>query len=305
MPMTPLKMIYVDVRHQILLFSFGVLLVIGNSFFAKTFMIPDLAVMLMNMGSVFIGISFTEFGQFMKNKKMRNELEEITKVLSAQVIEFRELKEKILKEKEEEVKELTTQVMQLKKALKEHQKDNQKIITGILRPGLTSEEKHIKDLKTKWHGYYLTKDNKKLGTWIHQKNDFTYSIESGKLVTKTTIVPPRNSDIKKPLIYNVQGYQAHQNAPFVMQILPTGSRKEYGNIAVFPNTFSFSDRMYGFSILQTWYGDFLQGPYILSREPLHGITEQGEVSCEKAQVELLKTWQEGYGEKIGFMMSFD
>jgi hypothetical protein len=130
-----------------------------------------------------------------------------------------------------------------------------------LNSNLNSAENEIEPFRKVWHHYLVTKIEGK-AVWRYRILDFSKTIVPGKLIATLTVPGPDG----RPHTYMVEAFIAAPRILFVQKVV---AGTEAPVIHVYPfGTEHFRTVIAGTAFLQSWEGDRLGVPVMMSTSPI-------------------------------------
>ncbi|MBM1106934.1 hypothetical protein JQC67_12355 [Aurantibacter crassamenti] len=149
-----------------------------------------------------------------------------------------------------------------------------------------SDENLIREFKTDWHVYYLTINENGEKFWNYYNMNFSSSLAPGILSTEIK-VDDNDGIIHK---YLMQGLRRESKGPLI--IFTKGKNSEEREaIMILPNIGKkYQKYIFGFDFIETWNGQSVISPTIISRNKINGATTN--VVDEKTSQRLEVLWDE-------------
>ncbi|MEQ9297605.1 MAG: hypothetical protein RIF33_03530 [Cyclobacteriaceae bacterium] len=170
---------------------------------------------------------------------------------------------------------------------------------------VSSKETHIKALRKKWFGYYVSENANGSTVWMHWVLDLSGSNLPGLLNVKSEVRPPNSNDDDTSRYYEQWVHRITGSSSVIIESIPLG-HEEFANVMVFPVIQGANGRMYGITVLQGWSGDSkrLICPVVLSTTPMKNWTRIGQVSDKNTVRAIYSAWLK-HMDNYQFLVSGD
>lgn len=152
--------------------------------------------------------------------------------------------------------------------------------------GFASDEERIKNFRQKWHHYHVTKMGNKY-IWRHAIFDFSRLNVKGRLTGEVIFTNMAG----EKLSYHVEA--GMRDDRWVCLAKPTiGNEPTMVEIQPFMGQY-YLEKQFGVAVVQTWDGEFILTPAIMSKKPIQGTEGIENISPEISE-QLDKIWNDGF-----------